>query len=75
MGRTEGKGDCPPLRWAGVLTAGHAGTPARLHCVNFVVSDGKASETDAPGKAGREERICALVHGLNSRESLASGEA
>lgn len=46
-------------------TAEHAGTPARCTvCVNFVVVMGKPSLARCPGKAGREERICALVLGV-----------
>ena len=65
----------PVFPGAGVHGWTHRHTSTCALCVDFVVSDGKASLNRCSRKAGREERIHALVHRLNSRESLASGEA
>lgn len=55
----------PVLRWGqSPRRDTHAHLCVCTVCVNFVVSDRKVSLSRCSGKAGREERIHALVHGV-----------
>lgn len=64
-GGGRGERGLPVVRWG---QSPRRDTQAHLCvctvCVNFVVSDRKVSLSRCSGKAGREERIQALVHGV-----------